>query len=349
MQRFEEGADVFFASAASISLGRYALPVYEIYKAGRTPSGRTAWTCWARLASTSPSCRTSTTTPAARTTTRASATWAPSASTRCRSSCRPTSPSSVSTPTPPSASTPARSEATVSGQGGITLIGDGAEQRFKAGDRAAVRCLPRLAPRDVVHARTTPATPCRLRFSDDDGRRRRRRPHEPDDAHRRPDVADGQREGRPAGAAQALRERVAPAPAANEGPLVDLVLELREALRDAKRFDLADKARDTLEELGFEIGRHAAGRDVDTTLAPLVRRVPVRRHRALGPRMAGRRDGVPAGARPGLQRAHLGPRRGRAQRGGPPRRRGRPARPRPQRQAGDGLRLRRGHAPTSRR
>jgi hypothetical protein len=37
VQRFEEGADVFFASAASISLGRWALPVYEIYKAGSDP------------------------------------------------------------------------------------------------------------------------------------------------------------------------------------------------------------------------------------------------------------------------------------------------------------------------
>jgi hypothetical protein len=34
LQRFDAGADVFFASAASISLGRYAQPVYEFYKAG---------------------------------------------------------------------------------------------------------------------------------------------------------------------------------------------------------------------------------------------------------------------------------------------------------------------------
>src|SRR5690606_383196 len=37
VQRFEEGADLFFASAASICLGRYSLPVYEIYKAGEDP------------------------------------------------------------------------------------------------------------------------------------------------------------------------------------------------------------------------------------------------------------------------------------------------------------------------
>ena len=37
VEAFEAGADLLFASAASISLGRYALPVYEIYKAGEDP------------------------------------------------------------------------------------------------------------------------------------------------------------------------------------------------------------------------------------------------------------------------------------------------------------------------
>src|SRR5688572_2980757 len=36
-ERFQAGADILFASAASISLGRYSLPVYEIYKAGDDP------------------------------------------------------------------------------------------------------------------------------------------------------------------------------------------------------------------------------------------------------------------------------------------------------------------------
>lgn len=36
-ERFVNGAHLLFASAASISLGRYALPVYEIYKAGHDP------------------------------------------------------------------------------------------------------------------------------------------------------------------------------------------------------------------------------------------------------------------------------------------------------------------------
>src|SRR4029079_8308665 len=37
LERFESGAELLFASAASITLGRYALPVYEVYKAGNDP------------------------------------------------------------------------------------------------------------------------------------------------------------------------------------------------------------------------------------------------------------------------------------------------------------------------
>ncbi|HEX5369185.1 MAG TPA: hypothetical protein VFY10_07195, partial [Dehalococcoidia bacterium] len=35
--QFDAGADLLFASAASITLGRHALPVYEVYKAGEDP------------------------------------------------------------------------------------------------------------------------------------------------------------------------------------------------------------------------------------------------------------------------------------------------------------------------
>jgi cyanophycinase-like exopeptidase len=37
LQRWQEGAHLVFASAATIALGRHALPVYEIYKVGRPP------------------------------------------------------------------------------------------------------------------------------------------------------------------------------------------------------------------------------------------------------------------------------------------------------------------------
>ena len=37
LQRWRDGAQLVFASAATIALGRHALPVYEIYKVGRPP------------------------------------------------------------------------------------------------------------------------------------------------------------------------------------------------------------------------------------------------------------------------------------------------------------------------
>jgi len=33
------------ASAAALTLGRYTIPVYEIYKVGRRRAGSMAWTC----------------------------------------------------------------------------------------------------------------------------------------------------------------------------------------------------------------------------------------------------------------------------------------------------------------
>jgi cysteinyl-tRNA synthetase len=46
---------------------------------------------------------------------------------------------------------------------------------------------------------------------------------------------------------------VSAGPSETENALVDLVLELRQGLRDARRFDLADRARDALVDAGFEV------------------------------------------------------------------------------------------------
>jgi cysteinyl-tRNA synthetase len=58
---------------------------------------------------------------------------------------------------------------------------------------------------------------------------------------------------------QGLGERIAAGQPANDEPLVELILELREALRGLKRYDLADRARKALEEMGFEIGDSPQG------------------------------------------------------------------------------------------
>ena len=58
---------------------------------------------------------------------------------------------------------------------------------------------------------------------------------------------------------EGLKATLANAAAPDDGPLVDLVLELRQALREAKRYDLADQARDRLTALGYVIADGAGG------------------------------------------------------------------------------------------
>jgi len=53
--------------------------------------------------------------------------------------------------------------------------------------------------------------------------------------------------------AEAALRSAAPAEASNEGPLMELLLEMRRSLRAAKQWELADKLRDALVDLGYEI------------------------------------------------------------------------------------------------
>jgi hypothetical protein len=59
--------------------------------------------------------------------------------------------------------------------------------------------------------------------------------------------------------AEALAHAAAATTAGAEEPLVDLVLELRAALRAAKRWDLADRARLELERLGYRVADSPTG------------------------------------------------------------------------------------------
>jgi hypothetical protein len=145
---------------------------------------------------------------------------------------------------------PSTRSASVSGQSGVTLIGEAGIQRFEAGA---------VLPFDVFHsgARGVVQTfdPAKAvagyEFSDE--------------------AADGDAmseieryvEGLSAltgnqkvdllARLHVLREEGAAGSPETEGHLVELVIELREALRGAKRYDLADKARDLLDQLGFEL------------------------------------------------------------------------------------------------
>jgi hypothetical protein len=258
VERFEAGADMLFASAASITLGRYALPVYEIYKAGNDPFWLEGLDLLGRMG--------------------LNLAVVPHFddnsggenydSRFCYMGARRFDQLQEALPEDSAivgidaytgiTFDPHTQQATVTGQGTITLIAGGDEQRFQSG-----ACLPfdafRSTERGVVRTYDSGRT-----FG-----------YEWTDTPSGGAVEDGIAslaaliEGLPSlksdekveilARLEALRQDDAETPGANEGPLVDLVLELREALRAARRFDLADRARQTLEALGFEIGDSPQG------------------------------------------------------------------------------------------
>jgi hypothetical protein len=257
VQRFEEGADVFFASAASISLGRYALPVYEIYKAGSDPfwdDGLDLLSYYGLNLAVVPHFDDSS--------------GGENYDSRfCYMGASRFNRLQEQLPLDVAilgidaytaiCFDPNTEEATVTGQGGITLIGDGDEQRFLAGSKV---------PFDAFHASerqtSTREAVAHLGYAgadtdaEDDG-------EDPAAGLRRAieglDKLTGNEKVDLLARLNVLLESTPDASNETEAPLVDLVLELRRALREAKRFDLADKARDTLTELGFEIGDTAQG------------------------------------------------------------------------------------------
>jgi hypothetical protein len=152
---------------------------------------------------------------------------------------------------------PNTNEATVSGQGGLTLIGDGDEKRFMAGSKVPFEAF-HASHRDVVHREVQQNLGYAGADTDvaDSG-------EDPAAGLRRAieslDKLTGNEKVDLLARLNTLTAAVSSQSGEAEGPLVDLVLELRQALREAKRFDLADKARDTLTGLGFEIGDTAQG------------------------------------------------------------------------------------------
>jgi hypothetical protein len=259
-RRFEEGADVFFASAASISLGSHALPVYEIYKAGEDPHWIEGLDLLGRFdirAAIVPHFD--------------DASGGENYDTRfCYLGAQRFDlmqellPEDVAILGVDAYTAvcfdPATQEATISGQSGITVIGDGEQRRFESGQTVPFSAFS-SSNRAVV--RTFDESKAIAGYAQGD--------EEPagggsdDPMAALTELIEGlpslKHDERVEVLAQlhVVRQRASAAPAVNEGPLIDLVLELREALRAAKRYDLADKARNTLSELGFEIGDTAGG------------------------------------------------------------------------------------------
>lgn len=250
MQQFEAGADLLFASAASITTGRYALPVYEIYKAGEDPFWADGLDVLGRFGinvAVIPHYNDNS--------------GGENYDTRfCYMGARRFDYLQTLLPADTAilgldaytaiTFDPATSLATLSGQGGVTLIGDGAERRYSAGEVIPFEAVHSTS-REVVQTYTPETAISGYEAGD----------NEESAADFVEGLASISREDKVEllSRIRRLAEMRSQEDSFDYGPLVDLVLELRGALREAKRYDLADKARKTLEEQGFEIGDSPAG------------------------------------------------------------------------------------------
>jgi hypothetical protein len=250
VERFEAGADLLFASAASIALGRYSLPVYEIYKAGDDPF----WTDGMDLLGTLglnlaivPHFDDSS--------------GGDNYDSRfCYMGAERFD--KLQAALPPEVSILGidaytaicfdhhSGVATVSGQGGITLLGEAGSRRLERGMDVPFTEF-RSSTREVVQTYDAEPQVRGYEFADT--------------------ATDGDSIGALAAHVehlaglsqtekvdilarlQSIRDESASPSGGVEAPLVELVLELRQALREAKRFDLADKARDLLDAAGFDV------------------------------------------------------------------------------------------------
>jgi cyanophycinase-like exopeptidase len=254
-QRFDDGADLFFASAASICLGSHALPVYEIYKAGEDPFWAEGLAILGRLGldlAVVPHYDDSS--------------GGENYDSRfCYMGARRFDMLQDRLPADISilgidaytaiCFDPATGQATVSGQGGVTLLGEGGSRRFEPGTVAPFEAF-RSSSRQVVTTFDATEQVSGYAFTDEAG-------------------ADGPLasltamiSGNPKltgnekvdmlAQLHSLSEASA-GPSETEDQLVGLVLQLRQGLREAKRFDLADRARDALVDAGFEVQDHPDG------------------------------------------------------------------------------------------
>ena len=250
VEGFEAGTDLLFASAASIALGRFAVPVYEIYKAGEDPFWAEGLDLMSRLG--------------------LSLAIVPHFddssggdnydSRFCYMGAKRFDELQERLPSDVTilgidaytgiCFDPNTRSASVAGQGGITLIGEAGSQRYEAGAELPFAAFHSGA-REVIPTFDAAAAVSGYEFTD-----------EPLDGDPVNEIAryverlgslTGNEKVDLLARVQVLRDGATNASPETEEHLVNLVIELREALRSAKRYDLADKARDLLDSLGFEL------------------------------------------------------------------------------------------------
>jgi cyanophycinase-like exopeptidase len=250
------GSEVLFASAASIALGRYALPVYEVYKAGEDPYWADGLNLLSELG--------------------LELAIVPHFddnsggenydSRFCYMGAQRFDILQEKLPQDVSilgidaytciCFDPNTRTASVAGQGGVTLIGERGVQHYTAGSEVPFDAF-RAGSREVVPTFDGSQVVSGYEHSDEasDGDAMAELAHHVENlnALTRNEKVDLLARFR------ALQEEPSGASAETEAQLLDLVLELRDALRASKRYDMADRARDLLAELGFEIGDSPEG------------------------------------------------------------------------------------------
>ncbi|MBI2910853.1 MAG: hypothetical protein HYY05_01830 [Chloroflexi bacterium] len=248
LERFHQGAHLLFASAASIVLGRYALPVYEIFKTGRDPYWEEGLDLLGALGlnlAVVPHFNDNS--------------GGENYDSRfCYMGARRFE--ELQARLPPDVAImgideytaarfdPDQGTASVTGQGSVTVIADGARVSYAPGS---------AIPLETMHSSRRIVVPADAHASFG---------YEyaaANQASGRLDVLadyvaalplDGAMRLELLSRVEAATAHAQPAgPAVDEAGLVDLALELRSALRAARRWDLADLARDALVRLGYEI------------------------------------------------------------------------------------------------
>ncbi len=248
VERFHQGTHLLFASAASIVLGRYALPVYEIFKTGRDPYWEEGLDLLGALGlnlAVIPHFNDSS--------------GGENYDSRfCYMGARRFE--ELQAHLPPDVAImgideytaarfdPDRGTVSVTGQGSVTVIADGARVVYPPGSAIPLDKLQSsrrvVVPADAAarfgyeYAAADQASGGLDSLADYVAAL-------PLDAATRLELLSRVE----AAVAQAQPAR----PAVDEAGLVDLVLELRSALRAARRWDLADVAREALVRLGYEI------------------------------------------------------------------------------------------------